>query len=255
MTINGKIEVYNRCLDAGHEQLPCPRQLLAHAVQPVAEHQRPRAGRLSRLGELLGGLPGRVDAPLNISGANLSLMDYCTAGPQFASGGFIADSNLPIRHQRLAAAVADPQQPDRRLVERRVEPGVRGGRGRAVGGEFPEPAIHDPRDHACQPREAVPLHRRAGQLQRPCSVGADQHPRHHLGRRHDGGTHDPLSDFFIAKPSDSVQTINSQLARGMNLLFTPGVYNVGKSISVKRADTVVLGLGHATSPRSTARSR
>ena len=33
---------------------------------------------------------------LNISGANLSLMDYCTAGPQFASGGFIADSNLPF---------------------------------------------------------------------------------------------------------------------------------------------------------------
>ena len=29
---------------------------------------------------------------LNISGGNLSLMDYCTAGPQYASGGFIADS-------------------------------------------------------------------------------------------------------------------------------------------------------------------
>ena len=56
----------------------------------------------------------------------------------------------------------------------------------------------------------------------------------------------PLSDFFIADPSDSVQTINNQLARGMNLLFTPGVYDVGKSISVKRANTVVLGMGHAT---------
>ena len=32
---------------------------------------------------------------LNISGGTLSLMDYCTAGPQFASGGFIADSRLP----------------------------------------------------------------------------------------------------------------------------------------------------------------
>ena len=29
---------------------------------------------------------------LDIRGGNLSLMDYCTAGPQFASGGFIADS-------------------------------------------------------------------------------------------------------------------------------------------------------------------
>ena len=29
---------------------------------------------------------------VNITGGNLSLMDYCSAGPQYASGGFIADS-------------------------------------------------------------------------------------------------------------------------------------------------------------------
>ena len=56
----------------------------------------------------------------------------------------------------------------------------------------------------------------------------------------------PLSDFYVAKPSDSVQTINSQLARGRNLLLTPGVYDVDRTIKVKRADTVVLGLGFAT---------
>ena len=56
----------------------------------------------------------------------------------------------------------------------------------------------------------------------------------------------PLGDFFVAKPSDSVKTINNQLARGRNLLLTPGVYDVARSIDVKRADTVVLGLGHAT---------
>jgi hypothetical protein len=37
-----------------------------------------------------------------------------------------------------------------------------------------------------------------------------------------------------------------QLSRGRNLLPTPGVYDVDRSIVVKRADTVVLGLGHAT---------
>ena len=55
-----------------------------------------------------------------------------------------------------------------------------------------------------------------------------------------------LRDFFIAKPSDSVEVINDALARGMNLLLTPGVYDIGVSISVKRAHTVVLGVGHAT---------
>src|SRR5437773_10813689 len=29
---------------------------------------------------------------VRITGGNLTLMDYCTAGPQYASGGFISDS-------------------------------------------------------------------------------------------------------------------------------------------------------------------
>src|SRR6266511_337923 len=55
-----------------------------------------------------------------------------------------------------------------------------------------------------------------------------------------------IDDFFIAKPSDSVQAINNALARGQNLLFTPGIYDVDQTIRVKRPDTVVLGLGMAT---------
>src|SRR4029453_2413916 len=55
-----------------------------------------------------------------------------------------------------------------------------------------------------------------------------------------------LSDFFVARPTDSVQAINAQLARGRNLLLTPGVYDIARTIRVKRPDTVVLGLGHAT---------
>ncbi len=56
----------------------------------------------------------------------------------------------------------------------------------------------------------------------------------------------PLRDFFVAKPSDPVRVINSQLARGKHLLLTPGVYDIARSIEVKRANTVVLGIGHAT---------
>jgi hypothetical protein len=43
-----------------------------------------------------------------------------------------------------------------------------------------------------------------------------------------------------------VWRINAALARGMNLLLTPGIYDVGQSIVVQRPDTVVLGIGHAT---------
>jgi hypothetical protein len=32
----------------------------------------------------------------NISGGNLSLMDYCMAGPQYAGGGYITGAHLPF---------------------------------------------------------------------------------------------------------------------------------------------------------------
>jgi hypothetical protein len=56
----------------------------------------------------------------------------------------------------------------------------------------------------------------------------------------------PIGDFFIAKPGDSVQAINEALSEGKNLLFTPGVYEIDKTIKVKHADTIVLGLGMPT---------
>ena len=40
--------------------------------------------------------------------------------------------------------------------------------------------------------------------------------------------------------------INNQLARGKHLILTPGLYDVARSIEVKRADTVVLGIGLPT---------
>ncbi|WP_405059423.1 RICIN domain-containing protein [Kribbella sp. NBC_01505] len=56
----------------------------------------------------------------------------------------------------------------------------------------------------------------------------------------------PIEQFYIAKPGVSAATINSELAAGKDLLFTPGVYKLSDSIRVTRANTVVLGLGLAT---------
>jgi len=60
------------------------------------------------------------------------------------------------------------------------------------------------------------------------------------------GSSIPITDFFVAKPTDSVQKINSALAQGQNLLLTPGIYQLDRTIKVKRPDTVVLGLGFPT---------
>jgi hypothetical protein len=52
-----------------------------------------------------------------------------------------------------------------------------------------------------------------------------------------------IRDFFIAKPTDSVRTINHALAMGKHLLLTPGVYHLDRALRVTRKNTVVLGLG------------
>jgi len=57
----------------------------------------------------------------------------------------------------------------------------------------------------------------------------------------------PIARFYIARPDvDTAETINAQLARGKNLILTPGIYEVTGPIRVTRPHTVVLGLGYAT---------
>jgi len=57
----------------------------------------------------------------------------------------------------------------------------------------------------------------------------------------------PIAQFYIAHPNrDNAATINAQLAKGKNLLLTPGIYELNESIRVTHPNTVVMGLGFAT---------
>ena len=57
----------------------------------------------------------------------------------------------------------------------------------------------------------------------------------------------PLSSFFIAHPDkDTAAELNAQLAKGRNLLFTPGIYDLSEPIRVTRPGAIVMGLGLAT---------
>ncbi len=60
------------------------------------------------------------------------------------------------------------------------------------------------------------------------------------------GTSLPLREFYVAHPGDGAARLNDALAQGLNLLFTPGLYAVDRTITVTRPGTVVLGLGFAT---------
>jgi hypothetical protein len=67
----------------------------------------------------------------------------------------------------------------------------------------------------------------------------------HLGRT--PGRSIPLDQFYIARPgTDTAATLNAQLAKGENLIFPPGVYDLSEPMRVTQPNTVVLGLGFAT---------
>ncbi len=53
-----------------------------------------------------------------------------------------------------------------------------------------------------------------------------------------------MDDFYIIKPgNDNSESINSALKKGKNLLFTPGIYSLDKSLKVTRPGTVIMGIG------------
>lgn len=66
------------------------------------------------------------------------------------------------------------------------------------------------------------------------------------GYQWDARTSLSLDKFFIAKPTDTAQTINDALLHGKDLILTPGVYKVAEAIHIVRANTIIMGMGLAT---------
>jgi hypothetical protein len=61
------------------------------------------------------------------------------------------------------------------------------------------------------------------------------------------GTSIPISNFLVVRNDNfSVTAINSALAAGQHILFTPGIYHLNDTIRITQPNTVVLGLGLAT---------
>src|SRR5215469_17037065 len=57
----------------------------------------------------------------------------------------------------------------------------------------------------------------------------------------------PIREFYVAHPNrDNCATINAQLAKGKNLILTPGIYDLTEAIHITHPNTVVMGLGFAT---------
>ena len=246
VTINGHIDVYNQCLT--------PNNCIA-----LTNFWR----SLSNLTINVMGLDGcrssgdfwavSQAAPMrrvNITGGNLTLMDYCTAGPQYASGGFISDSQTGF--------IINGSQQQFIVRDSSIGGWSNGVWNQVFSGVVGAP----PQSFSTTPFDPQPYTTLATSpvtRERPF-LYADSSGKYNVfvpALRHDSvgttwasgpaaGSSIPIDRFFIARPTDSAKTINVQLARGKNVIFTPGIYHLDRTLDVKRPDTVVLGLGFPT---------
>jgi hypothetical protein len=247
VVINGKVEVYNRCLENGGTSNCVALVNFWRTLSNLSIKVNSLGQDGCRASANFWAVSQAVSMRrVIVTGANLSLMDYCTAGPQFASGGYLADS-------RTGFVINGSQQ---QWLTRNSEIGgwsngvwnavFAGVEGAPSDDSFPNPPYTT--------LDSTPVSREKPFLFIDDAGGYNVRvPSAQTSSRgltwQDGmtpGRTIPIGEFFIAKPTDSVEVINDQLARGHNLLLTPGVYQVAQSIAVKRAGTVVLGLGHAT---------
>ncbi|MGF1655090.1 MAG: hypothetical protein ACFCUP_17440 [Actinomycetales bacterium] len=247
VTINGKVEVYNRCQGADGTS-DCVAlvnfwRTLSNLTIDINAAGQDGCRSSANFWAVSQAVSMRR---LDVTGGTLSLMDYCTAGPQFASGGFIADS-------RLGDVINGSQQ---QWLTRNSEIGswsngvwnqvFSGVEGAPSDEAFPAPPYTT--------LDTTPISREKPYLVADDSgrpyVRVPEARRDSRGITWDDGPTPgrsiPLHRFFVASPADSVQRINRELARGRHLLLTPGMYDVGESIRVRRPGTVVLGLGHPT---------
>ena len=237
--MNGTIDSYNQCFPDGCTALVNFWRSVSNLTINVAGKADCQSGEFWATSQA---------APMRRVHVNgfATLMDYCT-GPSFASGGFIADSLFS------GSTIVNGSQQQYLVRNSNIDGWSNGVWNQVFAGvtgappqSFPSPP-YTTLDTNPASREKPFLYVDSNKHfnvyvpdaqfnSSDTTWAAGQTPGHSL----------PIESFFIAKPTDSIQSINNALSRGKNLIFTPGVYDVDKTIKVKRPDTIVLGLGMAT---------
>ncbi|MDV6374572.1 hypothetical protein [Deinococcus arenicola] len=192
---------------------------------------------------------------INVDG-KFSLMDYCSAGPQFASGGYIADSRFigtdaVVNGSQQQYMIRNSEIPGwSNGVWNQVFSGVKGAPATSFAATGPDGKPANP--YTTLPTTPVSREKpylyldAAGEYQvfvpgvktNSSGVSWGNGPE-------SGGKTLPLSGFFIAHPGDKLTDINTALSAGRGVLFTPGVYDMDQTLLVNKPGTVLLSLGLA----------
>jgi hypothetical protein len=246
VVINGTIDVYNQCLGAGNcIALVNFWRSMSNLTINVT---KPNAG--CRFGEFWAVSQAAPMRRVHVNGF-ATLMDYCTQ-PSFASGGFIADSQFD------GSTVVNGSQQQWIVRNSKLDGWTNGVWNQVFSGVVGAPAQCFPAQKSCggpyTTLATSPVTREAPFLYMDSEghynvfVPAVQHDSSGVTWANGpaAGSSIPIDRFFVAQPDDSASTINRKLASGKNLLLTPGVYHLDRTIQVRHAGTVVLGLGFPT---------
>ncbi len=247
VVINGQVNVYNQCFGTNCIALDNFWRSLSNLTINVTGN-KPGGNGCSANTDFWAVSQASPLRRVQVNG-QLSLMDYCDGSPDYASGGFIADSEFTGK----AVTNGSQQQWVTRnsnlvgwsnAVWNQVFCGTNGAPAQNFnvnGGKYTTLAT-------CPVTEEEPFLYTDSQGNFNVFVPAVQHnsvgPAWASGT--EAGTSIPLSKFFVASPSTPILAIDGALAVGKNLILTPGVYNLDQPVLVSRPGAVVLGLGLAT---------
>ena len=249
VTINGSIDVYNQCFAATPPATTPNCIALDNFWRSLSNLTVNVAGGT--------GCQAATDfwavsqaAPMrrvHINGL-LSLMDYCNGSPDYASGGFIADSEF------TGKSITNGSQQQWVTRNSDIDGWSNGVWNQVFCGDPGAPAQNFNNGGVyttlatCPATEEEPFLYTDSQGNYNVFVPAVQHnssgPAWASGT--EAGSSIPLSKFFVASPGTSGAAMTAAMARGLNLILTPGIYNLNQPIVVPHPDTVVLGLGMAT---------
>jgi hypothetical protein len=245
VVINGSIDVYNQCF-AGNNCIALDNfwRSLSNLTINVA------GGTGCQTATDFWAVSQAAPMRRVVVNGLLSLMDYCNGGPDFASGGFIADS------QFTGSTVINGSQQQWVTRNSSLDGWTNGVWNQVFCGDPGAPATsfgvtgQNPYTTlaTCPVTEEEPFLYTDSQGNYNVFVPAVQHNSSGTAwaAGNEAGASVPLSRFFIASPDMPASAMTAALARGQNLILTPGVYDLDQPIVVPHPDTVVLGLGMAT---------
>jgi len=245
VVINGSIDVYNQCFSGSCIALVNFWRSLSNLTINVTN---PTFG--CHTGEFWAVSQAAPLRRVLVNGL-ATFMDYCT-GPSFASGGFVADSEFD------GNTVINGSQQQWLVRNSKLDGWSNGVWNQVFSGVIGAPAQCFPVQSSCggpyTTLPTSPVTREAPYLYEDSdghyNVFVPAVERNSAGTTWASGSTPgssiPIRRFFIAQPTDPVELINAALFFGFDLILTPGIYNLDRSIEVWRPDTVVLGLGFPT---------